>query len=79
MEKKDIQDLMDLYNRGGFSTGYYQRYHGVSMMSMKRQNHYGTEGAMLLEQRKRRTAYFLKHWKICKKVICWSPQRWRKM
>lgn len=52
VEKKDIQDLMDLYNRGGFSTGYYQRYHGVSMMSMKRQNHYGTEGAMLLEQRK---------------------------
>ena len=52
VEKKDIQDLMDLYNRGGFSTGYYQRYHGVSMMSMKRQNHYGTEGAMLMEQRK---------------------------
>lgn len=52
VEKKDIQDLMDLYNRGGFSTGYYQRYHGVSMMSMKRQNHYGTEGAVLLDQKK---------------------------
>ena len=38
---------VDLYRKKG-----KEGYHGVSMMSMKRQNHYGTEGAMLLEQRK---------------------------
>lgn len=39
--KKDMQDLMDLYNRGGFSTGYGKTYHGKSMMSMIRPNHSG--------------------------------------
>lgn len=39
--KKDMQDLMDLYNRGGFSEGYGKTYHGKSMMSMVRPNHSG--------------------------------------
>jgi putative protease len=39
--KKDMQDLMDIYNRGGFSQGYAKTYHGKSMMSMVRPNHSG--------------------------------------
>lgn len=58
VDRQDIQELMDLYNRGGFSTGYYRRYNGISMMSVKRQNHYGTEGAVLLEQKKGGQASF---------------------
>lgn len=38
---KDIQDLMDLYNRGSFTKGYYTEKNGRQMMSMKRPNHQG--------------------------------------
>ena len=51
VEEDDIRILMDLYNRGGFSGGYYKRYNGVSMMSVERQNHYGTKGAALVGQK----------------------------
>jgi U32 family peptidase len=37
----DIRRLMDLYNRGGFSTGYYDQYNAKSMMAMDRPNHSG--------------------------------------
>lgn len=37
--------LMDLYNRGGFSNGYYRQHNGRDMMSMERPNHWGTEAA----------------------------------
>lgn len=40
---EDKQALMDLYNRGGFSNGYYKQYHGKSMMSVKRPNHSGVQ------------------------------------
>ena len=39
--RKDIMMLKDLYNRGGFSTGYYTRHNGKVMMSMDRPNHSG--------------------------------------
>lgn len=39
--KKDMLDLMDLYNRGGFSCGYGHTRNGKSMMSMSRPNHSG--------------------------------------
>lgn len=39
--KRDMLDLMDLYNRGGFSQGYGKSYNGKSMMSMIRPNHGG--------------------------------------
>ncbi|MDD2957928.1 MAG: DUF3656 domain-containing protein [Lachnospiraceae bacterium] len=48
VEEEDLQILMDLYNRGGFSKGYYQVYNGKEMMSMKRPNHYGTEAVKVL-------------------------------
>lgn len=50
VEQEDICALMDLYNRGGFSEGYYQNDNGAHMMSTKRQNHCGTPGAKLLGQ-----------------------------
>ena len=37
----DISNLMDLYNRGSFTTGYYNQYHGKKMMSFHRPNHNG--------------------------------------
>jgi len=39
--KEDMIRLMDIYNRGGFSTGYGKTYHGKAMMSMERPNHSG--------------------------------------
>ncbi|NLP15601.1 MAG: U32 family peptidase [Clostridiales bacterium] len=39
--RNDMLDLMDLYNRGGFSEGYGRTYNGKSMMSMERPNHGG--------------------------------------
>lgn len=39
--EEDITNLMDLYNRGSFTTGYYNQYHGKEMMSFNRPNHNG--------------------------------------
>ncbi len=39
--EKDMVQLMDIYNRGGFSEGYGMNYHGKSMMSLSRPNHSG--------------------------------------
>ena len=39
--RQDIMMLQDLYNRGGFSSGYYTRHNGKVMMSMDRPNHSG--------------------------------------
>lgn len=39
--EEDKQELMELYNRGGFTKGYYLTHNGRSMMSMKRPNHMG--------------------------------------
>ncbi len=39
--KKDITVLKDLYNRGGFSQGYYSDRNGKSMISLDRPNHSG--------------------------------------
>lgn len=39
--RQDMMMLKDLYNRGGFSSGYYTRHNGKIMMSMDRPNHSG--------------------------------------
>lgn len=39
--EQDMKHLMDLYNRGGFSKGYYREYNGKNLMSMDRPNHSG--------------------------------------
>ncbi len=42
VDKQDVNDLMDLFNRGNFSKGYYVIGNGPEMMSMERPNHQGT-------------------------------------
>jgi putative protease len=39
--RQDIMDLKDLYNRGGFTEGYYSERNGKSMISLNRPNHSG--------------------------------------
>lgn len=39
--EQDYNCLMDLYNRGGFSTGYFYDKNGPQLMSMTRPNHSG--------------------------------------
>ena len=41
VEKEDMRILMEVFNRGGFTGGYYKEYHGKDMMSMKRPDHQG--------------------------------------
>ncbi len=43
VDAKDLPELQDLYNRGGFTDGYYHRHNGKEMMSMERPNHRGVE------------------------------------
>ena len=38
---RDEKDLMDLYNRGNFTKGYYINHNGKDMMSLTRPNHNG--------------------------------------
>ena len=49
VDPEDERVLMDLYNRGGFSNGYYQTYNGKEMMAMERPNHWGTKAAQVVE------------------------------
>lgn len=39
--KKDLIQLQDVFNRGGFSEGYGKTYHSRKMMSLSRPNHSG--------------------------------------
>lgn len=41
--QEEIDRVSDLYNRGGFSKGYYASYHGKQMMTMDRPNHSGVK------------------------------------
>ncbi len=47
--EEDRRALMDLYNRGGFSAGYYHVHNGPEMMSMTRPNHQGTRAARVTQ------------------------------
>ena len=41
VDPKDLEMLMDLYNRGGFHGGYYYTKNGKEMISLSRPNHAG--------------------------------------
>ncbi len=45
--EEDRRVLLDLYNRGGFSEGYYHTRNGKSMMALTRPNHQGTAAARI--------------------------------
>ncbi|MDO5519657.1 MAG: U32 family peptidase [bacterium] len=38
---EDVKNIMDIYNRGSFSTGYYENHNSKKMMSTNRPNHNG--------------------------------------
>ena len=46
IDPKDREMLLDLYNRGGFQTGYYKQHNGKSMLSLDRPNHAGVPAIM---------------------------------
>lgn len=50
VDPKDKQDLMDLYNRGGFHDGYYRTRNGRSMVSLDRPNHAGVDVLRVIRQ-----------------------------
>lgn len=41
VEEEDFQMLLEAFNRGGFTDGYYVNHNGPQMMSMERPNHRG--------------------------------------
>lgn len=43
VDPDDVRKLMDLYNRGGFSGGYYRQKNGKDMLSLDRPNHMGVK------------------------------------
>lgn len=51
VREEDMQKLMDLYNRGGFSRSYYLQHNGPDMMSMQQPNHWGTVAASAAEKK----------------------------
>lgn len=50
VSQKDKETLMDLYNRGGFHTGYYQARNGKEMLSLQRPNHAGIKAVKAVGQ-----------------------------
>ncbi len=52
--RQELLDMQDLYNRGGFSNGYYRMHNGRSMMSVQRPNHSGVYAAEVRQVRKNR-------------------------
>ena len=51
--RKTVKPLMDLYNRGGFTDGYYHTRSGWKMISLTRPNHAGVPAARIRCQRGR--------------------------
>lgn len=49
VDRQDIMDLMDIYNRGEFTSGYYNHDKGREMMSVQRPNHMGTRALEVIE------------------------------
>lgn len=56
VDTKDKETLMDLYNRGGFHTGYYRTRNGREMVSLTRPNHAGVP-AVKVEKKQGRTVF----------------------
>lgn len=50
VQPEDREMLMDLYNRGGFSEGYYRTRNGRAMISLARPNHAGVPAAKVKRQ-----------------------------
>lgn len=53
VSEDDKEKLMDIYNRGGFSKGYYKQHNGKDMLSLDRPNHAGVPAIKVLCQKGR--------------------------
>lgn len=53
VREEDRQMLLDLYNRGGFHTGYYHTQNGREMISLNRPNHAGMPAVKVLAKKGR--------------------------
>lgn len=49
VESQDKERLLDLYNRGGFHSGYYHTHNGREMVSLDRPNHAGVPALKILK------------------------------
>lgn len=47
--QEDIDTLKDIYNRGGFTDGFYKRQNGSEMMTINRPNHCGVKVGNVLD------------------------------
>lgn len=66
VNEKDKEMLMDLYNRGGFHTGYYHTQNGREMVSLDRPNHAGVPAVKCLRKQGRNV--------VAKALIDLNPQ-----
>ncbi|MDD2980380.1 MAG: U32 family peptidase [Hespellia sp.] len=53
VDENDKRMLMDIYNRGGFDSGYYHKHNGAEMITKKRSNHAGVPAVRVLGQKGR--------------------------
>ncbi len=53
VQPRDREMLMDLYNRGGSSQGYYKKHNGQEMMALDRPNHTGVPALKVCFQKGR--------------------------
>lgn len=66
VEEKDKEMLMDLYNRGGFHTGYYHTQNGREMVSLDRPNHAGVPAVKCVKKQGRNV--------VAKALVNLNPQ-----
>ena len=57
VSKEDIDILNDIYNRGNFTSGYYNKHNGKEMLSLNRPNHTGVNALKLLNSSKKETTF----------------------
>lgn len=51
VDPADYQELRALYNRGGFSRGYYQVHNGRELMSLTRPSHFEEKGKKAIQEK----------------------------
>ncbi len=51
VDPKDYRELQSLYNRGGFSRGYYQVHNGRDMISLVNASHFDEKGKKALQEK----------------------------
>ena len=60
VERQDYAELLALYNRGGFSRGYYQVHNGRELMSLTRPGHFGEKDRQALREKQEYEALLLR-------------------